>query len=64
MDQGTARKRAKELGGVAVGARKSPSDGRWILDTWSGQPGETFIVVSLDRTEVLDDRDPAEGDRA
>jgi hypothetical protein len=54
MEQGEARKRAKELGGIAVGARLSPSTGCWIIGGWSGQ-AEEWIVVTLDKTAVLDD---------
>ena len=52
MDHGVARERAQELGGLAVGARRSPINGAWIIGAWSGT---TWIVVSDDRRTVLDD---------
>jgi hypothetical protein len=55
MSQGEARKRAKELGGIAVGARKSKSEsGHWIIGGWSSQT-EAWIVVDTTKTAILDD---------
>lgn len=56
MDQGEARRRAKELDGIAVGARLS-LNGHWTLGGWASQPKETWIVVDLTKRRVLDDRD-------
>lgn len=53
MDQTTARRRAKELGGIAVSARPG-STGRWNLGGWPTEK-DVWIVVSLDRKQVLDD---------
>lgn len=55
LDQKTARKRAKELGGVAIGARWSSATHQWRLGGWAGDPDETWIVVSTNKTHVLDD---------
>lgn len=60
MKQEEARRRAKELGGLAVSARQRFDSGGapagWNIGGWPNQKGETWIVVSLDRKEVLDDR--------
>lgn len=60
MNQAEARRRAKELGGLAVSARQRFDSGGapagWNLGGWPGQKGETWIVVSLDKKTVLDDR--------
>jgi hypothetical protein len=53
MNQGLARRRAHELGGIAVGARWKGD--RWLLGGWPNAKDETWIVVSLDKTMVLDD---------
>ncbi len=53
MDQTTARRRAKELGGIAVSARPE-STGRWNLGGWPTEK-DVRIVVSLDRKQGLDD---------
>lgn len=53
LDQATARRRAKELGGIAVSARQG-STGRWNLGGWPTEK-DVWIVVSLDKKEVLDD---------
>lgn len=59
LDQATARRRAKELGGIAISARKGLT-GKWNTGGW-GKPG-VWIVVSLDRHAVLDDGgQPARG---
>lgn len=61
MNQTEARRRAGELGGIAVSARpKFDSGGApvgWNIGGWPNQKGETWIVVSLDKGTVLDDRD-------
>jgi hypothetical protein len=55
MDQGTARRRARELGGIALSARPKNSErGGWLIGGW-GQANDVWIVVSLDKKEVLDD---------
>lgn len=60
MQQGQARQRAKELGGIAVSARQKFDSGGaptgWNLGGWPNQKGETWIVVSRDKKMVLDDR--------
>jgi hypothetical protein len=53
MDQGAARRRARELEGIAVSARKG-STGEWILDGWPSEK-DVWIVVSPDKAGVLDD---------
>lgn len=55
MEQTPARERAKELGGLAVSARRKDGGEGWHLGGWP-LPGDEWIVVSLDRTQVLDDR--------
>lgn len=60
MDQGAARRRAKELGGIAVSARKG-STGKWLTGGWPSD-NEVWIVVSLNWRHVLDDGDgPVQG---
>jgi hypothetical protein len=55
LEQGAARHRARELEGIAVSARpRNSADGGWHLGGWP-QAGDVWIVVSLDRREVLDD---------
>jgi hypothetical protein len=55
MDQTEARRAAKELGGIAVSARpKNSSRGGWLLGGWPHK-SDVWIVVSLDKTEVLAD---------
>lgn len=60
MEQSEARRRAKELGGIATNAYQRYDSGGapagWRIGGWPGQKGETWIVVSLDRRTVLDDR--------
>lgn len=73
MNQTEARRRAKELGGIAVSARpKFDSGGApagWNLGGWPNQKGETWIVISANRKgpkTVLDDTrtlGDANGDR-
>lgn len=55
MDQGTARRRARELGGIAVSARKG-STGNWITGGWPSDK-DVWIVVAIDHPVVLDDGD-------
>lgn len=60
MEQGQARRRAREIGGIAVEAvwRPAPPDGgHWLLGGWPGQKDATWIVVSTDMKTVLDDRE-------
>lgn len=59
MDQGTARRRAKELRGIAVSARKGTT-GKWNTGGWPSEK-DAWIVVSLDHKAVLDDG-PETGD--
>lgn len=51
MDQEEAYRRAQELGGRAVTGYKSACG--WVLMEWGGNL--TWIVVSKDKTRVLDD---------
>lgn len=44
MDQATARQRAKDLEGIAVQARRSPTTGKWIIGGWATKDS-TWIVV-------------------
>jgi hypothetical protein len=63
MDQGTARRRAKELGGIAVSARKD-KNGKWVTGGWPSAK-DVWIVLSLDGRVVFDDGDgtyPTPGD--
>jgi hypothetical protein len=50
VKQEEARRRARELGGIAVSARQRFDSGGapagWQLGGWPGQKGETWIVVS------------------
>jgi hypothetical protein len=55
MEQGEARRRAKELGGVAVEARWSEAAGAWLTGGWASASGKAWIVQSLDGLVVLDD---------
>lgn len=60
MNQAEARRRAKELGGIAVSAHPkfdaAGAPAGWRLGGWPNQKGETWIVVSPDQQRVLDDR--------
>ena len=60
MDQGTARRRAKELGGIAVSARRG-STGNWNTGGWPSDK-DVWIVVDPDRRTVLDDGPTTDGD--
>jgi hypothetical protein len=55
MEQGEARRRAKELGGIAVEARWSEKAGTWLTGGWASARGKAWIVVSLDHMVVLAD---------
>lgn len=56
LEQGRARKLARELGGIAVGVRPSPRrPGEWLLGGWASRRGEVWIVISLDQQTVLAD---------
>lgn len=59
MKQIEARHRADELGGIAIHAYQRFDSGGapagWRIGGWPHQKGETWIVVSLDLSEVLDD---------
>jgi hypothetical protein len=55
MEQGEARRRARELGGIAVSARpKNSLEGGWHIGGWP-KAGDVWIVISLDGLVVLDD---------
>lgn len=60
MKQEEARQRAQEMGGIAVSAHQKFDSGGapsgWRLGGWPNQKGETWIVVSLNKKTVLDDR--------
>jgi hypothetical protein len=53
MDQSAARKRAKELGGIAVGARWSDKRQSWVIGGYS--PHAQWIVIDIAKAIVLDD---------
>lgn len=59
MKQEEARRRARELGGIAVSAHQKFDSGGapagWRLGGWPNQKGETWIVVSPNKQTVLDD---------
>jgi len=65
VKQEEARRRARELGGIAVSARQRFDSGGapagWQLGGWPNQKGETWIVVSAPKKRsrepqiVLDD---------
>jgi len=52
--QTEARRRAKELDGVAISARPNSRNDRWILGGWPSED-EVWIVISLDHKKILDD---------
>jgi hypothetical protein len=54
MEQGEARRRARELGGIAVSARPSSTPGKWTIGGWPSEK-DVWIVVSIDKKRVLDD---------
>lgn len=54
MDQITARRRAKELGGTARMAKRLVRSGRWATDVWGGDPDGVWIVTDFDNTTILD----------
>lgn len=53
MEQTEARRRAEELGGIAVGAKWSVAKQRWITGGYSPHP--EWIVVDINHAVVLDD---------
>ena len=53
LTQTEARRKAKELGGIAIWARWSKAKQSWDTGGWANQPGEVWIVVSVDRKSVL-----------
>jgi hypothetical protein len=56
MTQTEARTRARELGGIALTARrKNSARGGWLIGGWPNAKQDTWIVVSLDKKSVLDD---------
>lgn len=59
MEQGEARRKAKELGGIAVSARKSSTGTKWNLGGWPTAK-DVWIVISLDRQVVLADGGPGD----
>jgi hypothetical protein len=60
LSQSTARKIAREVGGVATQARLSPSTGRWIIGGWANRY-TVWIVTDLAGTEVLADQEVSAG---
>lgn len=54
MDQATARRRAKELGGVARSARNPERYQMWQFGGW-GLHDDVWIVTDVGITVVLDD---------
>jgi hypothetical protein len=50
MEQGEARRRARELGGIAVSARKG-STGKWTVGGWPSEK-DVWIVISPGRSVV------------
>lgn len=55
MEQGEARRRAKELGGIAVEARWSEAKQKWVTGGWASAAGKAWIVINTDYQVVLDD---------
>jgi hypothetical protein len=60
MEQGEARRRARELGGIAVEARPGKVPGDWLIGGWASQKDSVWIVISLDRKTVLADKSQEE----
>lgn len=54
LDQVTARRRAKELEGVARGAKRLVRSGRWTYGIWANDPAAVWVVTDLDGTTILD----------
>lgn len=54
MEQGEARRRAKELGGIALSARNPERCKPWRLGGWP-LADDVWIVISLDHSVILDD---------
>jgi hypothetical protein len=61
MEQGEARRRAKELDGIAIEARWSEKANAWLTGGWASAPGKAWIVQSLDGLVVLDDGEGSRG---
>lgn len=59
LDQATARRIARELGGIAQQARMMPLTGRWRTGGWADKT-TVWIVTDLSGTEVLADRPETE----
>jgi hypothetical protein len=53
MKQGEARRRAKELGGIAIHAYPR-ANGGFRIGGWPNNKGMTWVVVDLNRRNVLD----------
>lgn len=62
MKQEEARRRVRELGGIAVEARPKGTEGDWVTGGWPHQKGSTWIVVSASRPQVVLDDTRTEGD--
>lgn len=54
MDELQARRRADELGGIAVQAQWIESVGAWVLLDGRDGPRVKWIVVSRNRRDLLD----------
>ena len=54
MKQEEARRRAKELGGIAIHAYPNARKGGFRIGGWPGQKGMTWVVVDLNRRNILD----------
>lgn len=55
-DQGMARRIAREVGGIAIGARPVGSSG-WLVGGWASQKGERWLVI-LPNGQYDDNPDP------
>lgn len=55
MDQGTARRVAKRMGGIAVEARWSAAKGKWETGGWASEAGKAWVVMDLSGRTVLAD---------
>lgn len=56
MTQGEARRRARELGGIAVSARLGKT-GRWNIGGWP-KANDVWIVIDRNRKTILDEGGP------
>lgn len=54
MDQGDARKLAKEHNGIAIQGRRSPRTGEWIVGGWATKDS-TWIVYDPRLAAVIFD---------